>query len=268
MLKAIFYNTFIEAEKEREDYAQTNKSSEIKTITVFVLTAFSLSMIYYWGRYDYLQSFLTDVGATNLKATLDQFIYGESTSNIGDLAYWVFILVSFYFVVPALVIKFFFKENLSDYGLKWKGALKDYHLYIIMLMVMIPLVLYFSGTKSFQARYPFLNVKSGAAHSIDFFKWELLYCLQFFALEFFFRGFVLHGLKKRMGFYSVFIMTIPYCMIHFGKPLQETLAAIIAGIVLGCLSLKSRSILLGCFIHMSVGLGMDIAALWQKGLLF
>jgi len=60
-------------------------------------------------------------------------------------------------------------------------------------------------------------------------------------------------------------MSIPYCMIHFGKPFPETMAAIIAGIVLGTLSLKSRTIWMGVMIHYSVALTMDISALWQKG---
>jgi membrane protease YdiL (CAAX protease family) len=57
-------------------------------------------------------------------------------------------------------------------------------------------------------------------------------------------------------------------MIHFGKPFPETLAAIIAGIVLGTISLKSRSIWMGVAIHYTVALSMDIAALWQKGYWF
>ena len=91
--------------------------------------------------------------------------------------------------------------------------------------------------------------------------------IQFFALEFFFRGFFLHGIKQRFGFYSVFVMMIPYCMIHFGKPFPETISAIIAGTALGILSLKSNNIWLGVFIHCSVAITMDICSLWQKGLL-
>jgi len=63
-------------------------------------------------------------------------------------------------------------------------------------------------------------------------------------------------------------MTIPYCMIHFGKPLPETLAAIIAGVVLGVLSLKINIIWLGVAIHFSVAITMDFCFLWQNGLLF
>lgn len=184
--------------------------------------------------------------------------------QLSNLASWVLILFTFYFIVPVLLIKILFKEDISEYGLKWKGAFKDYWIYIAMLCVMIPLVIFFSTTASFQSRYPFYDLSPGEKLFPYFWIWEGLYLLQFFALEFFFRGFMVHGLKHRFGIYSVLVMTIPYCMIHFGKPLPETIAAIIAGIVLGVLSLKSRSILLGVCIHYSVGLMMDLAAIYHK----
>lgn len=185
-------------------------------------------------------------------------------AQLAGLADWVFVLFVFYFIVPALVVKIFFKEKLSDYGLKLKGSFKDYWIYIVMLCVMVPLVAFFSTTTSFQAKYPFYDLSPGEKLFPNFWIWQVLYFLQFFALEFFFRGFMVHGLKHRFGIYSVLVMTIPYCMIHFGKPFPETIAAIIAGIVLGILSLKTRSILLGVAIHYSVGLLMDLAALWHK----
>jgi membrane protease YdiL (CAAX protease family) len=58
---------------------------------------------------------------------------------------------------------------------------------------------------------------------------------------------------------------IPYVMIHFGKPLPETLGAIIAGLVLGHLALKSRSVWLGIATHVIVATSMDFAALLRRG---
>jgi membrane protease YdiL (CAAX protease family) len=58
-------------------------------------------------------------------------------------------------------------------------------------------------------------------------------------------------------------MMIPYVMIHFDKPILEVFAAIIAGIVLGTLAMRTRSIWAGFLIHVSVALAMDIAAIWQ-----
>jgi hypothetical protein len=45
----------------------------------------------------------------------------------------------------------------------------------------------------------------------------------------------------------------------------ETLVAIIAGVVLGALSLKNRSVWLGAAIHVAVALSMDTLALWHAG---
>jgi membrane protease YdiL (CAAX protease family) len=98
--------------------------------------------------------------------------------------------------------------------------------------------------------------------------WELIYFVQFFGLEFFFRGFLVHSLKPALGKYAIFVMTVPYCMIHFGKPPAETFAAIFAGVFLGWLSYRSGSILLGLILHCAVAFAMDILALNNKGLLF
>ena len=208
MIKEIFSKTFSEHESGRFDK---------KIIVITVLAAVCLTMNKYLPE-------------------MKQIIHFSDNEQLSQLANWVFVLCTFYFVLPVIVIKLFFKENLSDYGLKWKGAFKDYWLYIVMLCVMVPLVAFFSTTKSFQAKYPFYDLAPGEKLYPNFWIWEAMYFLQFFSLEFFFRGFMTHGLKHRFGFYSVFVMTIPYCMIHFGKPLPETIAAIAAGIVLGTLS--------------------------------
>jgi membrane protease YdiL (CAAX protease family) len=264
MIKELVHKIIVTTESEKEE--SSSALLDKKLIIVLITVPFCLTMIHYLGRYDFLRSSLITIGANELVKKTDHIIYGSN--NLGDLSYWVLSMIIFYFLIPAIIIKLAFKQNLSEYGLKLKGAFKDYYLYIIMLLVMVPLVLYFSSTTSFQDRYPFLTIKNGESLYPDFWKWELMYCAQFFALEFFFRGFVLFGLKHKLGIYSVFVMTIPYCMIHFGKPLPETLAAIVAGIILGFLSLKNKSIWLGFLIHCSVGLSMDLAALWQKRFLY
>ena len=137
-----------------------------------------------------------------------------------------------------------------------------------MLAIMFPLIIYFSGTKGFLATYPFYKPGEDESLYPNFIIWESFYFLQFVALEFFFRGFILHGTKERFGFYAIFVMMIPYCMIHFDKPMMETLAAIIAGIVLGIMSLRSKSIWMGVFIHCCVALTMDLCVLYRKEMLW
>ncbi|MEW6467340.1 MAG: CPBP family glutamic-type intramembrane protease [Bacteroidota bacterium] len=265
MVRKIVLDTFHRSEEEAKQHSASAKGSKAdwKVFIICVLVAFCLTMNKYLGDSSFLYSLLGWMESNELRDR----IFHSANGQLYTLTWWVAVLCFFYLAVPVIFIKLFFRERLRDYGLKLKGTFADYPLYLLMLLIMIPLVLYFSRSPGFQARYPFYSLSPGEGLYPNFLIWELLYMLQFCALEFFFRGFMLHGTRLRFGFYSIFVMTIPYCMIHFGKPLPETIAAIIAGIALGVLSLKSRSILLGIAIHCSVAIAMDICALWQKGLL-
>jgi uncharacterized protein len=263
MIKNIFSTAYNSAEQE----IVKQSKPDYKVMLICVTVAFSLTMIKYIGDVRFTIELLQGTSSVNFATAFENLMTINKNAQLYRLLYWVSIMIVFYFVFPVLMIKLVFKQSLSDYGLRIKGAFKDYRLYVLMLCFMIPLVVFFSRTESFQQRYPFYDVQKGESFYPNFIVWEIFYFLQFFALEFFFRGFMLHGTKQRFGFYSVFVMTIPYCMIHFGKPLPETIAAIIAGIVLGTLSLKSRSIWLGVVIHYSVAITMDLCAMYQKGLL-
>ena len=79
---------------------------------------------------------------------------------------------------------------------------------------------------------------------------------------------MVHGLAPRLGWVSIFVMVVPYNMLHFGKPMPEALVAIIGGLVLGTLSLKTRSIWWGASLHIAIAITMDLCALWHEGRLF
>ena len=84
-----------------------------------------------------------------------------------------------------------------------------------------------------------------------------MYFAQFFGLEMFFRGFWLGALRRSFGSGAIFAMAVPYCMIHFGKPFLEVNGAIVAGIALGSLSMRTKSIYQGFLVHITVAALMD-----------
>ena len=168
----------------------------------------------------------------------------------------------FYLVVPALVVKLVFRERLRDVGLSPRGFIRHLWIYAVLFAPVALLVWAVSYSEAFQARYPFYGQPFAIA---DFVVWECAYALQFFSLEFFFRGFLLNGLRAKLGHYAIFLMVLPYMMIHFQKPFLETLGAIVAGTVLGTLALRTRTIWGGVAIHVAVAVSMDVAALLQKG---
>lgn len=167
-----------------------------------------------------------------------------------------------YVVVPAMVIRFGFRRSLSDFGIRPRGFRRHLPLYLVLVLPVLGLVIWVSYSEAFLATYPFYRNPRAIG---DLVLWEVLYVSQFFALEFFFRGFWIHGTRDRLGVLSVFAMLAPYVMIHFTKPFREALGALVAGIVLGLLSLGTRSIWGGFFVHGLVAVAMDLAALAQRG---
>ena len=144
---------------------------------------------------------------------------------------------------------------------RFKNFSQHLGVYVILFIPVLIAVLAVSFTEDFNTYYPFYNMAHRSL--FDFVVWEFFYIIQFFSLEFFFRGFMIQPLRKIMGPSAIFAMMVPYVMIHFGKPMPECFAAIIAGVVLGTLSLRTRSIWGGFFIHVFVAVSMDIAAILQ-----
>jgi len=176
--------------------------------------------------------------------------------------FWAAGCVLMYLVVPALAVRLLLKEPLAAHGLTLKGYARHARVYMLLYVPAAGAAFAASFSSEFQQMYPFYRHPGTLAVLLG---WELLYAAQFFSLEFFFRGFMLHGLKHRYGSAALWIMLFPYCMIHFPKPMAESVGALLAGLVLGLLSLRTGSVLGGATIHVAVGLTMDLLAVWQRG---
>jgi membrane protease YdiL (CAAX protease family) len=177
--------------------------------------------------------------------------------------WWVLTRVAGYVVVPFGLWKVFFREDsLLDMGLRAKGFFKHAWIYGMFLALVLPAMLLASRQPDFGAYYPFYKTASRSWY--DFLSWEAMYFVQFFGLEMFFRGFWLGALRRSFGSGAIFAMAVPYCMIHYGKPFLEANGAIVAGIALGSLSMKTKSIYQGFLVHITVAGLMDWLALWHR----
>ncbi|HZX41016.1 MAG TPA: CPBP family intramembrane glutamic endopeptidase, partial [Myxococcaceae bacterium] len=168
-------------------------------------------------------------------------------------------------VLPGMAVTLVLRRPLGEFGLRIQGILPHARLYLAILLLIAPAVVLASYTQPFQATYPFYRVEPGERLWPNFCLWELLYASQFVGIEFFFRGFLVHGLKHRMGYTAVWASVVPYTMIHFEKPLLECLGAVVAGWVLGTLSLRTGSMWWGAVIHTAVAWGMDLLSLGHQG---
>jgi len=243
-----------------------SKKFDWKIAVIYVSVAALLSYRYYYFK-DRQLNWLLDLLAKYSPGwglATQEFLQSSENQQLTRLSFWALGQFVTYVVIPALIVKFVFRERLVDYGLKLRGMFSGWQVYLLMYLGILPIVLYVSYSPSFQSQYPFYRPASGEALWPRFWIWQAMYAVQFISLEFFFRGYMLHGTKHRLGLYAIFVMTIPYCMIHFGKPFRETIGAIVAGVLLGFMSLKTRSIWLGAALHIAVAVTMDLSSLAHR----
>ncbi|MCX5766063.1 MAG: type II CAAX endopeptidase family protein [Gemmatimonadetes bacterium] len=238
-----------------------------KALVILLYTAVAMTVNYYFARHANAVATLRLFGIARGADAAARFVSESANPQLLALQWWVSFFVLTYIVLPALLVTRLFRESLADYGVRFRGALRDWKIFLALLVIVLPIIWHFSATPAFQNRYPFYRLAPGEPLSAALLTWEAFYLVQFAGTEFFYRGLLVQGLRERFGTLSVAVMVVPYTMIHFNKPFPETVGAIIAGMVLGSLSFRSRSIVLGVLLHWAVALTMDAASLWHRGVL-
>jgi membrane protease YdiL (CAAX protease family) len=247
----------------RETYHQEEKGRPIdtQTIAISVLAALSLLLIQFIAKTGNFLRFLQEFGLHSAVDFFNQLFTPSEYGNLIQLLWFASFSLFFYLIFPMFFMRLFFKQRMSDYGLKLKGAFIYGKFYIIFMIFMVPIIMFVATFPSFQNTYPFYRLPYNTPLWSTILIWEVFYFLQFIGTEFFFRGFLIHGLKHRFGFYVIFVSMIPYCMIHFQKPFLEALGSILAGLILGVMSLRTNSVVMGIMLHYGVALLMDICAI-------
>lgn len=236
-----------------------------KVLIVFFSSAVLLVLSKYYDGLREFNILLSNIFGEKIAEVYSDFLLIDNDVSFQLLLHWGINCIIVFLILPIIIVKLILKENLTDYGFNLNGISKHLWIYGLLIVFMLPVVFFVSSSPAFLNKYPFYSISS-KTQLTRFFYWEMIYILQFISIEFFFRGFMLHGVKHKFGYYSILFAMIPYCMIHFGKPISETLGAIIAGCILGFLSLNTGSILLGILVHVTVAVAMDFCALWRNGL--
>jgi membrane protease YdiL (CAAX protease family) len=239
---------------------------------LFVITALVLSLQEYYGGREFYENHIRPALRSMEQAQilapggLGQYINLRRYTELYSYSWWGFSRCFGYVVIPFVTWKLIFrKDSLLDMGLRVRGFLRHAWIYGLCLAVVMPAVFIVSRSPDFGNYYPFY--KHSSRSWFDLMCWEGIYFSQFFALEIFFRGFWLSGLRNTLGSAAIFAMCVPYCMIHYGKPYLEAAGAVVAGIALGSLSMRTKSIYSGFLVHVTVALSMDLLALSHRGAL-
>jgi membrane protease YdiL (CAAX protease family) len=227
-------------------------------ITAVVLTV----QEYYGGRQFFTQTLRPELA--DLYEGSWKWLHFDQYDELYAYGWWCFSRAAGYVALPLAAWKVLFpRDSILDMGLRGRGFLTHLWIYGACLGVVIPVMLIVSHQPDFGNYYPFYKQSSRSV--FDFMAWEAMYWVQFFALELFFRGWMVGALRRTMGSGAIFVMALPYCMIHYGKPYLEAHGAIVAGVVLGSLAMRTRSIYAGFLLHITVAVSMDLLSLYKRG---
>ena len=234
---------------------------------VLMIVALCLLMLHYLKFnttfYAFLEIWFSQT-SDNAKASINA-LRRETFFPLMSQAWWTFWHLVTFLIIPIITIIWILKEPLSHYGLGFGRLNQHKKWYFLLAAPILCFVVIVSFREDFTNHYPFYKL----AHRswADLIAWEVLYLFQFFCVEFFFRGFIVQACRPVFGVNAIFIMIVPYMMIHLPKPWLEASGAIFFGLFLGVLALHTRSIWGGVLVHVSIALSMDVAALLQtKGL--
>lgn len=176
--------------------------------------------------------------------------------------YWFASSILLYFAFPAVYI-LASGRSLRDFGIgagDWKIGLK---ITAAFSLVMILIIVIAVRSPSFSDHYPMCKgaLKDGGT----FLLYESGYVLYFFSWEFLFRGFLLFGLYRVIGNWAIILQMIPFALLHVGKPDLEVFSSVLAGLILGALTLRTRSMFYAFLLHAISAVSMDAAVLIVKG---
>ncbi len=170
---------------------------------------------------------------------------------------------------PLVLIKKRLHKRPSDFGYAFRGFSDVWWVYALLAGFVCLLVVFYASTlPEFQMKYPMCRrmIRAGEIPLWQFLVYQVAYGLIFVSGESFWRGYMAFGLRRDLGYTGLVFSIIPYTMAHFGKPLIETLGAMVTGMVLGALALRHRSFWLGVIAHWGVAITMDVSAIWRLGI--
>lgn len=177
---------------------------------------------------------------------------------------WHAVTVACLFVVPALICMVGLRVAPAQMGMGW-GKPRIWGRYLVVYAaVMVPVVLVASRVGHFRGWYPIYQATLTRHYLVPIS--IASFGAYFFAWEFFFRGYLLFGLEQRFGAYAVLVQALPFVLVHLGKPEAEVYGAIIAGLALGLMAYRGRSVWPCFLLHWGVATLLDLLIIfWPAG---
>ncbi|WP_049723145.1 CPBP family intramembrane glutamic endopeptidase [Gilvimarinus polysaccharolyticus] len=264
LARANLFNILDKIDREAPSY-ELNRPQALRRVFITLACVCVCLLLVHYGKYSTNLIWLLRHSAELLGQPADQLVRQLQQSGWLQLVgytWWSSVHLVGYVLLPWLVIRHLLKLRMRDMGWRLAETREHWLGYVLLATPILLFVYLVSLGEDFVNHYPFYSLAGRSW--LDLLAWECLYIGQFIFLEFFFRGFLLNALRPALGANAIWVMCVPYLMIHFPKLWLEATGAILFGLFLGILALRSRSIWGGVAVHVSIALSMDIAALIRK----
>lgn len=162
-------------------------------------------------------------------------------------------------IVPPIAIILLLRDRLRDYGLGLGQIKSGLALCALFYVLYVPCFIALMLDDSFREYY------GGVSRRFDgwgeFLRVEVLsVTVAMIGGEFFYRGFLLFGVKKDYGALpAVLVSIMPYVIGHREKPEIEALGSFPVGLALSYLAVKTGSIWYGVLMHATIAIGFNAA---------
>lgn len=169
------------------------------------------------------------------------------------------------FVIPFISLwiiqgKSFFKNSGLTLGNKKLGFTLTIPALVFMWIAVVVVIKVFP---SFIAYYPMAGY--GVTSLRLFLLYEAAYFSFFIGWEFFFHSFLVFPYEAKLGKVGAIIIgTLPFVIVHIGKPFPEVLGSFVANVFLCMLALETRSFWYGFALHSMVAIFMEFASVFFK----
>lgn len=212
-----------------------------------------------------------------LSTSIRDFLPDQVLIQNNSLTFWIgayrliaaFVLFA---LIPALIVKLVFRENLRDYGVSLGIKVRTVRSFLMMGPILFVVGVYTGSSETMRGTYPlnefFLHcdfLQEGMTGWGFFTLHALTYLLYYVGWEFLFRGFLQNGLHQQTGVYTaVCVQTLASAMLHYGNPGIEVFASLFAGLYWGFLVLRTRSLLSGLLQHSLLGITVDYFLIFSR----
>lgn len=225
---------------------ENKKPTLILLLSPIILTTYK----YYGGRSFYLSQ-------------LSQTIVLSGNNELTAALYTFFSSFVLLGVIPALIVRFVFKESLSSYGVQLGDVKFGLKAFLVLAPIMVLSTYPSAHMPQFLAEYPLY--KGAGDSAVAFASHAFAYLFFYLGWEFFFRGFMQFGLREKLGdWYAILIQTTVSCLLHIGKPDGEIYSSILGALVWGIIAFRSRSLLFVLLMHWLLGVSLDFFICFMK----